>query len=150
MLGTVATANQTSDLVSVLNSQKFVVNSSYISPLVELFGDVSVGKKVFVASNTIVRADPDTRICLGNETNLQDNIHFLSARSTPAPRAECGTRSSSTGERTSIAHQANIKNSKIGNFTFVGFRARLNNVVLEDGAFVLHGATLELGQSLLA
>jgi carbon dioxide concentrating mechanism protein CcmM len=142
MLGTVANAAQKSDLVSLLNLPKIVVNSSYISPLVELFGDVLVGKKAFVASNTILRADPDTRICIGSETNLQDNILFLAQRNTPAPRTECGAGSSSTGERVSIAHQANIKNSRIGNFTFVGFRARLNNVVLEDGAFVLHGATL--------
>jgi carbonic anhydrase/acetyltransferase-like protein (isoleucine patch superfamily) len=142
MLGTVAATAQTSELASLSNPYKVVLNSSYVSPRVELFGDVSVGKKVFVASNTVVSADPDTRICIGNETNLQDNILLLALGNTPAPRAECGTRSSSIGERTSIAHQASIKNSKIGNFTFVGFRARLNNVVLEDGAFVLHGATL--------
>jgi carbonic anhydrase/acetyltransferase-like protein (isoleucine patch superfamily) len=142
MLATVATAAPKTDLVSLFNPLKVVVNSSYISPFVELFGNVSVGKKVFVASNTILRADPETRLCIGNETNLQDNIHFLSLRNTPAPKAECGANSSSIGDRASIAHQASIKNSKIGNFTFVGFRARLNNVVLEDGAFVLHGTTL--------
>jgi hypothetical protein len=54
MLGTVATAAQKSDLVSLFNLPKIVVNSSYISPLVELFGDVLVGKKAFVASNTII------------------------------------------------------------------------------------------------
>jgi carbonic anhydrase/acetyltransferase-like protein (isoleucine patch superfamily) len=142
ILGTVATAAQKSDLVSLLNPLKVVVNSSYISPLVELFGDVSVGKKVFVASNTILSADPQTRVCIGNETNLQDNILFLALANAPAPATPCGARSSTAGERVSIAHQANIKNSSIGNFTFVGFRSRLNNVVLEDGAFVLHGATL--------
>lgn len=142
MLPTVATAAEKGDLVSLSNPLKIVVNSSYISPLVELFGDVLVGKQVFIASNTIVRADPDTRICISSETNLQDNILFLALRNTPAPKTECGELSSSIGERVSIAHQANIKNSKIGNFTFVGFRSRLNNVVLEDGAFVLHGATL--------
>jgi len=142
MLGTAATAAPKSDLVSLFNPLKVVMNSSYISPMVELFGDVSVGKKVFVASNTILRADPETRLCISNETNLQDNILFLALANAPAPATPCGARSSTAGERVSIAHQANIKNSSIGNFTFVGFRSRLNNVVLEDGAFVLHGATL--------
>jgi carbon dioxide concentrating mechanism protein CcmM len=32
--------------------------------------------------------------------------------------------------------------SVLGEFTFIGFRARLENVILEDGAFVLHGATV--------
>lgn len=137
-----AVAAEKSSLVRIQNLQKIVVNSSFISPLVELFGNVSIGKKVFVASNTVLRADPNTQICLGNETNLQDNILLLALRNTPAPSSNCGKRSSSTGEGVSIAHQAKIKNSKIGNFTFIGFLADLNNVVLEDGAFVLHGAKI--------
>ena len=138
----VAVNAQESGLVSLFTPIRVVVNSSFISPLDEVFGDVAVGKGVFVAGNTVLRAEPDTKVCLGNETNLQDNILFLARRRIPSPESECATKSSSTGERVSIAHQALIENSKIGNFTFVGFRSRLNNVVLEDGAFVLHGATL--------
>ncbi len=118
------------------------INDSFISPLTEVFGNISIGKGVFVASNTIMRADPGMKVCLGNETNLQDNILFLALQGSETPAAPCGPRSSSTQAQVSIAHQAVIKNSRIGNFTFVGFRARLENVVLEDGAFVLHGATL--------
>lgn len=143
VIGEVAIANNSSKLFSLFRPIQVNVNQSFISPLVELFGDVSVGGKVFVASNTIIRADSETRICIGNETNLQDNILFLALRDSPAPAAPCGKTSSSTGARNSIAHQAIIKNSRIGNFTFVGFHAQLNNVVLEDGAFVLHGARLE-------
>lgn len=117
-------------------------NSSFISPLAEVFGEVSVGKKVFVASNTILRADPGGRICIDSETNFQDNILFLALRGHLAPRSTCGALASSTEEQVSIAHQAKIKNSRIGKFTFIGFRASLDNVVLEDGAFVMHGATL--------
>ncbi|MBW4462644.1 MAG: carbonate dehydratase [Nodosilinea sp. WJT8-NPBG4] len=141
--GKAAIANDPSDLFSLSQPLQVNVNESFISPLVELFGDVSVGQNVFVSGNTIVRADPETQICIGNETNLQDNILFLAVNDAPAPVAPCGDISSSTGERTSIAHQAVVKNSQIGNFTFIGFHAQLNNVVLEDGAFVLHGARLE-------
>lgn len=130
------------ELVEIDNPVRIVVNKSFISPLVERFGNVAVGHGVFVAGNTILRADPGHRVCIGNATNLQDNILFLSLRGVESPPAECGARSTSTGEETSIAHQAVVKNSRIGKFTFVGFRARLENVVLEDGAFVLHGATL--------
>lgn len=131
------------NLTSLATPIRVAVNSSFVSPLIELFGDVSIGQKSFVAGNTILRADPGTRVCIGSETNLQDNILFLALSKLPAPAAECGARSSSTQNQVSIAHQAIIKNSKIGNFTFIGFRARLTNVVLEDGAFVLHGATLQ-------
>lgn len=140
--GQVVLSAQKSNLVSLLRPLTVVVNSSFISPLVELFGDISVGQKVFIASNTVLRADPDTRICINSETNLQDNITFLALRNQKAPKSKCGELSSTTGERVSIAHQATIRNSKIGNFTFIGFRADLNNVVLEDGAFVLHGTKL--------
>ena len=143
LIGKVAIATDSSELFSLFQPIQVKVNESFISPLVELFGDVSVGRQVFVAGNTIIRADPETRVCIGNETNLQDNILFLALHDSPAPAAPCGEISSSTGERNSIAHQAIIKNSQIGNFTFVGFHAQLNNVVLEDGAFVLHGARLE-------
>jgi carbon dioxide concentrating mechanism protein CcmM len=132
-----------STLTDLQNPIQVVVNSSFISPLVEMFGNVSIGQKSFIAGNTTVRADPDTRICIGNETNFQDNILFLSLRNLPAPRSNCGDRtSSSTQNRVSVAHQAIVKNSSLGNFTFVGFHARITNSVLEDGVFVLHGATV--------
>ncbi len=143
LIGKVAIASDSSELVRLSQPIQVKVNESFISPLVELFGNVSVGRQVFVASNTVVRADPETQICIGNETNLQDNILFLALHNSPAPAASCGEISSSTGEHSSIAHQAIVKNSQIGNFTFIGFHAQLNNVVLEDGTFVLHGARLE-------
>lgn len=135
-------AQSESPLFSLVSPVRVAVNSSFVSPLVELFGDVSIGKKSFVAGNTTLRADPGTRICIGNETNFQDNIRFLASQNAPDPAAQCGSKSSSTQNRVSIAHQAVIKNSKIGNFTFVGFRSRITNSTLEDGAFVLHGATV--------
>ncbi len=119
-----------------------VASSSFVSPLVDLFGDISVGEKSFVAGNTILRAEPGTKICIGNETNLQDNIHFIASRNAPAPTSNCGAKSSSTQNRVSIAHQAVIKNSTLGNFVFVGFRSHITNSTLEDGVFVLHGATV--------
>ena len=123
-------------------SKLVVASSSFVSPLVELFGDVSVGEKSFVAGNTILRADPGTKLCIGNESNLQDNIHFIALRNSPAPASNCGAKSSSTQNKVSIAHQAVIKNSQLGNFNFIGFRARITNSTLEDGVFVLHGATV--------
>lgn len=142
-LGRSSIAQEAGSAASLLRPLPVVTNDSFISPLVELFGDVTVGKKAFVASNTVISADPQTRVCIGNETNLQDNILLLALANRPAPAGSCAEVSSSTGDRTSIAHQAIIRNSRIGNFTFVGFHARLENVVLEDGAFVLHGARLQ-------
>lgn len=138
-----AIASEMPELFSLFQPVQVAVNESFVSPLVELFGDVSVGHQVFVASNTVIRAEPETRICIGNETNLQDNVLLLALHNAPAPDSACGEVSSSAGKHNSIAHQAIVKNSQIGDFTFIGFHAQLNNVVLEDGAVVLHGARLE-------
>ena len=120
-----------------------VVNESFVSPLVERFGDVRVGRGVFVASNTILRADRGRRVCLGNRTNAQDNVLVLALADRPAvAQGPCGARSSGAGQRTSLAHQAEIINSRVGDFTFVGFRSRIHNAVISDGAFVAHGVTI--------
>ncbi len=129
-------------LTSLSHTPLIAVNSSFVSPLVELFGNVAIGQKSFIAGNTTLLADPGTYICIGSKTNLQDNITFLALRNQPAPPSSCGKLASSTSSEVSIAHQATIKNSQIGNFTFIGFRSRITNSVIEDGAFVLHGATV--------
>lgn len=139
--GTAAVAVDRDELERAGRDRPVVLNDSLLSPLTETFGDVRVGRGVFVASNTVVRADPRRRVCIGDETNLQDNVLLL-ALGGRSPASYCGPRSTSTAERVSIAHQAEVRNSRIGNFTFIGFRARLRNVRLSDGAFVLHGATL--------
>ena len=125
-------------LERLAGAQKVSFNGSFVSPLVEEFGDVRVGRGVFIASNTTLIADPQGRICIGDRTNIQDNVQVL-VRGGRVPRSRCEVRATQTGRRVSIAHNARIENSNIGDFTFVGFNARLRNVTLGDGAFVLHG-----------
>ena len=120
-----------------------VANDSFVSPLVERFGHVRVGHGVFVAGNTVLRADPGRYVCLGSHTNVQDNVFVLALRHEPGARGgACAPRATGVGTRTSLAHQAEVINSRIGNFVFVGFHARLFNAVVEDGAFILHGAVV--------
>jgi carbonic anhydrase/acetyltransferase-like protein (isoleucine patch superfamily) len=113
---------------------------------VELFGDVSVGERVFVAANTVLYAEPGGRVCLGDRTKVQDNVILQASRAAPAPPpappSRCGPLAAQIDSEASIAPQASITNSAVGRFTFVGFRARLEGAVLEEGAFVLHGATV--------
>ncbi|MFC5848348.1 carbonate dehydratase [Deinococcus petrolearius] len=119
-----------------------VTNGSFLSPLTEVFGDVSLGRGSFVAGNTVIVAQPGTRACIGSESNLQDNVTFLARRSEPTPAGGCAPRATTLGNRSSVAHQATIRNSVLGDFTFVGFLSRVENSVLEDGVFVLHGAVV--------
>jgi carbon dioxide concentrating mechanism protein CcmM len=109
-----------------------VHGSSYVAPLVEVFGDVRIGEHSFVASNTILRASPDNRLEIGSETNAQDNIVM----------GALGT-SSTIGDETSIAHHAIVRDSDIGDFAFVGFNAEVVNSTVGEGAFIQHGAHVE-------
>jgi len=140
---TVVVAQQRGDRhVDVSTSAPVAVNGSFVSPLVERFGRVQVGREVFVAGNTVLRADPGRRVCLGSATNVQDNVFVLALGDRAAARGTCAHRATQTGRRTSLAHQAEVVNSRIGSFVFVGFHARLLNAVVQDGAFIGHGAVI--------
>lgn len=145
-LGAVALAGGAEGLFSRFRQVAPVVtNGSFLSPQVELFGDLTVGRGSFVAGNTTLSADPGTRVCLGSETNVQDNVLFLADGRSPFPAGAggCDARAATAKDRVSIAHQATVENSTLGNFTFVGFHSRVVGSVLEDGVFVLHGAVVQ-------
>ena len=83
------------------------INDSFVSPLLERFGDVRVGRGVIVAGNTILRStDPRRLVCVGDRTNAQDNVLVLSLSDRRGVSGPCGRRSTNVGERTSLAHQA--------------------------------------------
>ncbi len=96
--------------------QSPVINGSFISPLVEIYGEVEIGQRSFIAGNTILYAGEGLHISLGDENNCQDNAYLLARETNLA-----------FGDMVSIAHQAVIENSVVGDFTFFGFRSRARN-----------------------
>jgi len=113
-------------------SGEVVINSSYISPLVELFGEVEIGRQSFIASNTILYAGDGLRVSLGDMNNVQDNVYLL------ASAAPLGF-----ANMVSVAHQAVIEDSVVGEFTFFGFRSRTRRCVVEGGAMIMHNTVCE-------
>ncbi|MFT4038671.1 MAG: hypothetical protein QM692_10865 [Thermomicrobiales bacterium] len=109
-----------------------LANGSFISPRVEMYGDVVMGAQCFVASNTIFAAAPQQRISLGHVSNCQDNAYLLA-----------DSDNLQVGNRVSIAHQAVIESSVVGDFTFFGFRSRVRNSVIGEGCMVMHNTTVE-------
>jgi carbonic anhydrase/acetyltransferase-like protein (isoleucine patch superfamily) len=107
-------------------------NGAFVSPYVELYGRVSVGRDCFVASNTLLSAGPERLIRLGAETNCQDNVYLI------ANAADL-----TGGAMVSIAHQAAIEDSVLGAFTFFGFRARVRNSTIGAGTMVMHNTVVE-------
>lgn len=109
-----------------------VYGTSFVNPLIEMFGEVYIGEESFVAGNTVLSAEEGHRVEIGSDTNAQDNVTVNALRRETAVKNE-----------TSLAHHATVEDSEIGNFVFVGFNARVSDSTLEDGAFVSHGARVE-------
>ena len=109
-----------------------LANGSFINPHVEIYGDVSFGRDCFIAGNTILNAAESLLISLGDANNCQDNAYLIAS----AVNLEFGSM-------VSIAHQAAIEDSVIGNFTFFGFRSRVRNCTIGEGTMVMHNTVVE-------
>lgn len=112
--------------------EPIIEGSTYVSLLAEVFGDMYIGERSFVAGNTVLRAHPGERLTIGSETNAQDNIILRSFNT-----------STYVADRTSLAHHAVIRDSEIGNFAFVGFLAEVIDSEVGEGALVSAHALVE-------
>jgi carbon dioxide concentrating mechanism protein CcmM len=121
-----------SKLTYIGSKPMLVYGSSYVGPLTEIFGDVYIGKKDFIASNTVVRAAPGNRVELGDESNIQDNVTVRAYHD-----------SVSIGDRTSLTHHALVEDSEVGDSVFVGYDAEIEDSEVGDGSFIYHGARVE-------
>lgn len=119
-------------LTHVESGEPIIEGSTYVSPLVEVFGDVYIGERSFVAGNTVLRAHPDERLTIGSETNAQDNVVLRSLES-----------STYVSDRTSLAHHAIVRDSEIGDFAFVGFLAEVIDSEVGEGALISAHALVE-------
>lgn len=107
-------------------------NGAFINPLVEIYGRLEIGARSFVAGNTLFDAGDGVTISLGDDNNCQDNVYLI-ARGAPI---HCG-------DRVSIAHQAAIHNSVVGDFAFFGFRARARDAQIGAGSMIMHNTLVE-------
>jgi carbon dioxide concentrating mechanism protein CcmM len=120
------------ELTYIGREPMLVYGTSYVGPLTEIFGDVSIGKKDFVASNTVLRAAPGNKVELGNESNVQDNVTVRALND-----------SVTIGERTSLTHHAFVRDSKVGDFVFLGYGSEIYDSEVGDGSYIYHGAVID-------
>jgi carbon dioxide concentrating mechanism protein CcmM len=131
--GAKAAPSQNKDDTSYVGRKPMVVyGTSYVGPLTEIFGDVYIGKKDFIASNSVVRAAPGNKVQIGDESNIQDNVTVRAYHD-----------SVTVGDRTSLTHHAVVEDSDVGNFVFVGYDAEIDDSEVGDGSFVYHGARIQ-------
>ncbi|KYC53037.1 MAG: Carbonic anhydrase precursor [Candidatus Methanofastidiosum methylothiophilum] len=104
---------------------------SFCDEMSSIIGDVRIGKGVYVAPFVSLRADEGTPIVIGDETNLQDGVIVHALEHT----------SVEIGKKTSIAHGAVIHGPmKIGDNSFIGFRAIVHSSEIGKECFIGHGA----------
>lgn len=108
------------------------INDSFISPLVEIYGNADIGRRSFIAGNTILYAAEGRLVSLGDDNNCQDNAYLLATAA-----------DNRFGHMVSIAHQAVIEDSQVGDFTFFGFRSRTRNCEVGAGSMIMHNTTIE-------
>ncbi len=109
-----------------------IVNESFVNPLAEVYGDIEIGRHSYVAGNTILYAAEGRRLTIGDESNVEDNCYLLAHQ-----------RDVDFRNLVSVGHQAIIENSVVGEFTYFGYRSRVRNAVVGDGAMIMHGTTVE-------
>ena len=130
--GQAGSAQGDGELTYIGREPMLVYGTSYVGPLTEIFGDVSIGEKDFVASNTVLRAAPGNRVELGNESNVQDNVTVRALED-----------SVTIGDRTSLTHHAFVRDSKVGDFVFVGYGSEIYDSEVGDGSYIYHGAVID-------
>jgi carbonic anhydrase/acetyltransferase-like protein (isoleucine patch superfamily) len=120
------------DLTYIGSKPKLVYGTSYVGPLTEIFGDVYIGDKDFVASNSVVRAAPGNRVEIGDKSNVQDNVTVRAYQDSVA-----------VGDKSSLTHHAVVEDSDVGDSVFLGYGAEVRSSEVGDGAFIYHGASVE-------
>src|SRR3712207_3710440 len=60
--GQAGSAQGGGELTYIGREPMLVYGTSYVGPLTEVFGDVSIGEKDLVASNTVLRAAPGNKV----------------------------------------------------------------------------------------
>lgn len=101
-------------------------NNSFVDPSATLGDKVRMGGDfIYIAPFAEVAGE----VTIGGGTNIQDGARILGP--------------SSLGSLVSVAHRAEVVSSKVGDFTFIGFNARIRDTELKAGCFIGHGAVIK-------
>ena len=103
-----------------------------------IYGDISIGPRVFVLFGVVIRAELD-RIEIGAESNIQDTSVLHCDEEVPC----------TVGQRVTIGHSAVVHGATVGDRCLVGIGARLlNRSVLGEGAWLASGSVLTEGKEI--
>ncbi len=116
------------------NQHPKISDKAWISENAVIVGDVTIGDNVYVAHNTIIRADePGSSIVIRDNCNVQDGviIHGLSNSKVIVE------------ENTSLAHGCIVHGPcTIGHGCFVGFSSVVFDCKVGNDVVILHNSTV--------
>ena len=102
----------------------------YIAPTAVILGKVTIGDRVAIFDNAVIRADLN-EIIIGDDTNIQDNV-TIHVEKNHATRI---------GKGVSIGHNAIVHGSEVENTVLIGMGAiLLNGCHIRKGTVVAAGA----------
>jgi len=119
-------------LYEIDGKKPLISPESYIHPDAVLIGDVTVGRRSFIAPGVVIRAD-EGPVIIGNDTSIQDNavVHI-----NPGARVVIG-------DEVIVGHSAILHDVHIHDRCVIGMGAiLLFGSVCEEGVFVAAGSVV--------
>lgn len=108
----------------------------WLAPGARLVGEVTLGDRVSVWYNAVVRGDINS-VTVGDDTNIQDNAVLHVAHGSACLRI---------GARVTIGHGAIVHGCTVGDEVLVGMGSIImDGAVLGDGAIIAAGAVVNPG-----
>lgn len=114
------------------NSTPSIDSTAYIHDQALVVGDVTIGQNSSIWPFTVVRGDVNS-ICIGNNTNVQDNSVLHVTHDGPY---KPGGYALEIGDEVTIGHRVILHGCKVGNQCLIGMGA-----IVMDGA-ILHDQVL--------
>jgi carbonic anhydrase/acetyltransferase-like protein (isoleucine patch superfamily) len=119
-------------------SEPSIDPTALIAPGAHVYGEVSIGARVFLLFGVVVRAELD-RIEIGAETNIQDNAVVHCDEDVPCL----------IGQRVTVGHSAVVHGADVGDRCLVGIGAKLlNGSRLGEGSWLASGSILTEGKEI--
>lgn len=119
--------------------------TAFVGPFSTVIGDVTIKENVFIAPNTIIRADEGAPFFIGANTNIQDGVILHGLKE---GRVVVNGRKFSIyiGEGVSCTHGCIIHGPcKLEKNVFIGFNAIVFNAIVGYGSYVSAGALVTGG-----
>ena len=114
-----------------------VDKTCYIHPRAVVIGAVTLGANVSVFPGAVLRGDIDS-ICVGNNSNIQDNAVLHVNYGAPCV----------LGEGVSVGHGAVVHGSKIGDNVLIGMNAVVMESEIGSNCIIGAGAVIPAGKNI--